>query len=55
MQATERYPPRLVEAIWRCLSIHLRRKNGVPLDSVEVVNGPHVDDFNETRLTSQKY
>ena len=26
MHATERYPPRLVEAILRCLSIHLRRK-----------------------------
>ena len=36
MHATERYPPRLVEAILRCLSIHLRRKNVVPLDAVEV-------------------
>ena len=36
MHATERYPPRLVEAILRCPSIHLRRKNGVPLDAVEV-------------------
>ena len=36
MHATERYPPRLVEAILRCLSIHLLRKNGVPLDAVEV-------------------
>ena len=26
MHATERYPPRLIEAILRCLSIHLRRK-----------------------------
>ena len=61
MHATERYPPRLVEAILRCLSIHLRRKNGVPPDAVEVGIGPHVDDdvqdadFNETRLPSQKY
>ena len=61
MHATERYPPRLVEAILRCLSIHLRRKNGVPLDAVEVGIGPHVDrdvqdaDFNETRQPSQKY
>ena len=58
MHARERYPPRLVEAILRCLSIHLRRKNGVHLHAVEV--GPHVDhdvqvaDFNETRLPSQK-
>ena len=43
MHATERYPPRLAEAIVRCLSIHLRRKNGVPLDAVEVGIGPHVD------------
>ena len=61
MHATERYPPRLVEAILRCLSIHSRRENGVPLDAVEVGIGPHVDDdvqdadFNETRLPSQKY
>ena len=61
MHATERYRPRLVEAILRCLSIHLRRKNGVPLDAVEVGIGPLVDhdvqdaDFNETRLPSQKY
>ena len=61
MHSTERYPPRLVEAILSCLSIHLRRKNGVPLDAVEVGIGPHVDDdvqdvgFNETRLPSQKY
>ena len=61
MHATERYPPRLVEAILRCLSTHLRRKNGVPLDAVEVGIGAHVDDdvqdadFNETRLPSQKY
>ena len=62
MHATERYPPRLVEAILRCLSTHLRRKNGVPLDAVEVGIGPHVDDdgvqdadFNVTRLASQKY
>ena len=61
MHATERYPPRLVEAILRCLSTHLRRKNGVPLDAVEVGIGPHVDDdvqdadFNETRLPLQKY
>ena len=61
MRATERYPPRLAEAILRCLSIHMRRKNGVPLDVVEVGIGPHVDpdvqvaDFNETRLHSQKY
>ena len=61
MHATERYPPRLVEAILRCLSIHLRRKNGVHLHAVEVGIGPHVDhdvqdvDFNETRLPSQKY
>ena len=61
MHATERYPPRLVEAILRCLSTHLRRKNGVPLDAVEVGIGLHVDDdvqdadFNETRLPSQKY
>ena len=63
MHATERYPPRLVEAILRCLSTHLRRKNGVPLDAVKVGLGPHVDvddddvqdaDFNETRLPSQK-
>ena len=59
MHATERYHPRLVEAILRRLSIHLRRKNGVPLDAVEVGIGPHVDhdvqdaDFNETRLPSQ--
>ena len=59
--ATERYPPRLVEAILRYLSKHLRRKNGVPLDAVEVGIGPHVDDdvqdadFNETRLLSLKY
>ena len=26
MHATERYPPRVVEAILRCLSIHLRQK-----------------------------
>ena len=61
MHATERYPPRLVEAILRCPSIHLRRKHGIPLDAVEVGIGPHVDhdvqdaDFNETRLPSQKY
>ena len=61
MHATERYPPRLVEAILRCLSIHLRRKNGVHLHAVEVGIGPHVDhdvqvaDFKETRLPSQKY
>ena len=61
MHATERYPPRLVEAILRCLSTHLRRKNGVPSDAVEVGIGPHVDDdvqdadFNETRQPSQKY
>ena len=61
MHATERYPPRLVEAILRCLSIHLRRKNGVHLHAVEVGIGPHVDhdvqdvDFNESRLPSQKY
>ena len=61
MHATERYPPRLVEAILRCLSIHLRRKNDVPLDAVEGGIGPHVDhdvqdaDFTETRLPSQKY
>ena len=61
MHATARYPPRLVEAILRCLSIHLRRKNGVHLHAVEVGIGPHVDhdvqdaDFNETRLLSQKY
>ena len=61
MHATERYPPRLVEAILRCLSIRLRRKNGVHLHAVEVGIGPHVDhdvqvaDFNETRLLSQKY
>ena len=61
MHATERYCPRLVEAISRCLSIHLRRKNGVLLDAVEVGIGPHVDvdvrdaDLNETRLPSQKY
>ena len=36
MHATERYPPKLVEAILRCLSTHLRLKNGVPLDAVEV-------------------
>ena len=60
MHATERYPPRLVEAILRCLSIHLRRKNGVHLPAFEVEIGPHVDhdvqdaDFNETRLRSQK-
>ena len=58
MHATDRYPPRLVEAILRCLSIHLRRKNGVHLHAGI---GPHVDhdvqvaDFNETRLPSQKY
>ena len=40
---------------------HLRRKNGAPLNAVEVGIGPHVDDdvqdadFNETRLPSQKY
>ena len=45
----------------RCLSTHLRLKNGVPLDAMEVGIGPHVDDnvhdadFNETRLPSQKY
>ena len=61
MHATERYPPRLVESILRCLSIDLCRKNGVPLDAVEVGIGPHVDDdvqdadFNETPLPSQKY
>ena len=61
MHTTERYPPRLVEAILRCLSIQLRRKNDVPLDAVEVGIGPLVDhdvqdaDFNETRLPSQKY
>ena len=61
LHATERYPPRLVEAILRCLSTHLRRKNGVPLNAMEVGIGPHVDndvqdaDFNETRLPSQKY
>ena len=55
------YPPRLVEGILRCLSIHLRPKNGVHLHAVEVGIGPHVDhdvqvaDFNETRLPSQKY
>ena len=60
MHATERHPPRLVEAILRCLSTHLRRKNGVPLDAVEVGIGPHVDDdvqdadFNETGPPSQK-
>ena len=43
MHATERYPPRLVEAILRCLSIDLRRKKSVPLDAVEVGIGPHVD------------
>ena len=37
MHATERYPPRLVEAILRCLSTHLRRK------TVEVGIGPHVE------------
>ena len=53
MHATERYPPRLVEAILRCLSIDLRRKNGVPLGAVEVGIGLHVDhdvqdaDFNK--------
>ena len=61
MHATERYLPRLVEAILRCLSTHLRLKNGVPLDAMEVGIGPHVDDvvhdadFNETRLPSQTY
>ena len=60
MHATEPNPPRLIEAILRCFSTHLRRKNGVPLDAVEVGIGPHVDDvqdagFNETRLPSQKY
>ena len=44
IHATERYPSRLVEAIWRCLSTHLRRKFGVPLDAVQVGIGPHVDD-----------
>ena len=54
VHATERYPPRLVEAILRSLSIHLRRKNCVHLHAVEVGIGPHVDhdvqvaDFNET-------
>ena len=52
MHATERYPPRLVEAILRCLSNHLRWKNGVHLHAVEVGIGPHVD---LTRLLSQKY
>ena len=48
-------------AILRCLSIHLRRKNGVHLHAVEVGIGPRVDhdvqvaDFNETRLPSQKH
>ena len=61
MHATERYPPRLVEACLRCLSTHLRRKIGVLLDAVEVGIGPHVDDdvqdadFNETQLNSQKH
>ena len=31
----ERYPPRLVEGILRCLSIRLRRQNGVPLHDFE--------------------
>ena len=54
LHATERCPPRLVEAILRCLSIHLRRKNGVHLHAVEVGIGPHDDhdvqvaDFYET-------
>ena len=43
MHATDRYPARLVEAILRCLSIHLRQKNGVHLHVVEVGMGPHVD------------
>ena len=61
MHTTVRYPPRLVEAILRCLSIHLRRKHGVPPNAVEVGIGPHVDhdvqdaDNKETRLLSQKY
>ena len=59
--ARDRTIPSQIEAICRSLSIHLRRKNGVPLDAVEVGIGQHVDhdvqdaDFNETRLPSQKY
>ena len=56
MHATERYPPRLVEAISRCLSNHVRRKMVflLMLWKLHVDDDVQDADFNETRLPSQK-